>query len=159
MWAGSQNGLPQEHNSAAKRTFLSRVDVFNVETGCWSERVTCNEPPMGVLGYSCIAVGEDLLYFGGWCGHKNCYHNSVYSLNTATLKWKCLAPTTSERSAPMKKFNCGMVHFTERDEHLLYVIGGRGVVPFPKQLGAQYKQTGNFICTNEQHIFSLSSSE
>ena len=116
----------------------------------------------GVAGYSCVAVRNELHYFGGYCGHDDCYHNSVHTLSTSTLQWRMLAPSTTEDGAPMKKRWCGMVHFTDGEEDLLYVVGGEGpAVPSSPQHGAQYQQPLGYsgVYTNEQHIFSLSTSE
>ena len=139
LWGGGQKGNLQVHDSAEKRAFLSNVEVFSVSTGCWEQHITSGTPPLGVQGYSCVAVGSELLYFGGWCGHNNCYHNSVHSLSTSTLQWRMLAPTTSEGKGPMRKWCCGMVHFTDGEEDLLYVMGGYGhTAPSSPQHGAQY---------------------
>ena len=100
LWAGWQYEMPHVHDSAEKQAFLSSVEVFNVNTGCWERRTTCGTPPLGVRGYSCVAVRTDLYYFGGGCGHSGCYHNSVHTLSTSTLQWRMLAPTTSEDGAP-----------------------------------------------------------
>ena len=105
---------------------------------------------------------DELHYFGGECGHSVCYHNSVHTLSTSTLQWRMLAPSTTEGGAPMQKQTCGMVHFTDGEEDLLYVVGGYGhAAPSSPQHGAQYQPaygSGN-VHTNEQHIFSLSTSE
>ena len=61
----------------------------------------------------------------------------------------------------MQKWHSGIMHFTDGEEDLLYVIGGWGsAAPSSPQLGAKYYQlpSGN-VYTNEQHIFSLSTSE
>ena len=164
LWGGYQDGMPQVHDSAEKRQFFSSVEVFDVNTGCWEQRTTRGTPPLGVKGYSCVAVRNELHYFGGWCGHSgNCYHNSVHTLSTSTLQWRMLAPSTTEAGAPMQKEWCGMVHFTDREEDLLYVVGGYGLAaPSSPQHGAQYQLAyGDSVDvhTNEQHIFSLSTSE
>ena len=161
LWGGSQDGMPQVHDSAEKRQFYSSVEVFDVNTGCWEQRTTCGTPPLGVQGYSCVAVKNELHYFGGWCGHSgDCCHNSVHTLSTSTLQWRMLAPSTTEGGAPMQKQWCGMVHFTDREEDLLYVVGGYGhAAPSSPQHGAQYQPEGDRVRTNEQHIFSLSTSE
>ena len=76
-----------------------------------------------------------------------------------------LAPSTTEGGAPMQKYRCGMVHLsTYGEEDLLYVVGGYGhTAPSSPQHGAQYQFSymcsGNVFNTNEQHIFSLSTSE
>ena len=41
----------------------------------------------------------------------------------------------------MQKRLCGMVHFTDGEEDLLYVVGGKGpAVPSSPQHGAQYQK-------------------
>ena len=162
LWGGYQDGMPQVHDSAEKRQFFSSVEVFNVNTGCWEQRTTRGAPPLGVAGYSCVAVRKEMHYFGGWCGHSDgCYHNSVHTLSTSTLQWRMLAPSTTEGGAPMPKYHCGMVHFTDEEEDLLYVVGGWGhAAPSSPQHEAQYQRAyGSGVRTNEQHIFSLSTSE
>ena len=142
--------------------FYNRVEVFDVNTGCWEQRTTRGTPPLGVFGYSCVAVRNELHYFGGRCGHSGCYYNSVHTLSTSTLQWRMLAPSTTESGAPMQKHFCGMVHFTDREEDLLYIVGGQGpATPSSPQHGAEYQQIANLgnVRTNEQHIFSLSTSE
>ena len=163
LWAGDQDGMPRVHDSAEKRQFFSSAEVFDVNTGCWEQRTTSGTPPLGVMGYSCVAVRNELHYFGGYCGHDDCYRNSVHTLSTSTLQWRMLAPSTTELGgAPMQKRWCGMVHFTDGEEDLLYVVGGLGhAVPSSPQHGAKYQKpySGIGVCTNEQHIFSLSTSE
>ena len=159
LWGGDQRGMPKVHDSDEKRQFYSSVEVFDVNTGCWQKRTTRGTPPLGVERYSCVAVRNELHYFGGWCGHSSCYHNSVHTLSTSTLQWRMLAPST-EGGAPMQKGHCGMVHFTDGEEDLLYVVGGYGhPAPSSPQHGAQYLPAGIGVRTNEQHIFSLSTSE
>ena len=160
--------MPEVHDSAEKRQFFSSVEVFDVNTGCWEQRTTRGTPPLGVAGYSCVAVRNELHYFGGGCGHRDCYHNSVHTLSTSTLQWRMLAPnilrglgTTTEGGEPMQKQWCGMVQFSDGEEDLLYVVGGYGhAAPSSPQHGAQYQPVyGGGVRTNEQHIFSLSTSE
>ena len=161
LWAGDQRGIPVVHNNAEKRQFLSYVEVFDLNSGCWEQRTTCGMPPLGVSGYSCVAVGNELLYFGGWCGHGDCFHNSVHTLNTSTMRWRMLGSSTTMGEAPMQKAYSGMVHFTEGEEDLLFVVGGYGRAGLSlPQLGAQYYQLpGGYARTNEVNIFSLSTSE
>ena len=171
LWGGCQAGMPEEHDSAEKLRFLSSVEVFDVNTGCWEQRTTRGTPPLGVVGYSCVAVRNELHYFGGECGHRyvsRCFHNSVLTLSTSTLQWRMLAPSTTEDGAPMQKYHGGMVHFTaaaaeKPEEDLLYVVGGWGLAaPLAPQHGARYRRKDYLyggVCTNEQHIFSLSTSE
>ena len=162
LWGGYQRGMPQVHDSAEKRQFFSSVEVFDLDTGCWEQSTTRGTPPLGVRGYSCVPVRNDLNYFGGGCGHSgHCFHNSVHTLSTSTLQWRMLAPSTTEDGTPMQKVRCGMVHFTDGEEDLLYVVGGYShAAPSSPQHGAQYQLVySSGVRTNEQHIFSLSTSE
>ena len=160
MWAGWMRGLPRVHDSPEKRAFVSSVDVFHLESGDWVQQLTSGTPPLGVIGYACAAVGDELHYFGGDCGHSGCYHNGVHKLSTSSLQWVMLSPTTSEDGAPMKKAYCGMVAFKDGEEEILFVVGGSGTTSSSCQPGAQYKKISDviFIC-NEQHMFTLSTSE
>ena len=160
LWGGTQQGMPEVHDSADKRHFFSSVEVFDLNNGCWEQRTTSGTPPLGEQDFACVAVRNELHYFGGYCGHSDCYDNSVHTLSTSTLQWRMLAPSTTDDGAPMKKKWCGMVHFTDGEEDLLYVVGGRGhAVSSSRQDGAQYQSVFDGVCTNEQHIFSLSTSE
>ena len=161
LWAGSYSDctMPKTHESEDKLKFLSRIETFNVNTGWWEQSATHGKPPLGVESYSCVAVKSDLYYFGGGCGHEGCYHNSVHVLSTSTLQWRMLAPTTSGNGAPMKKQGCGMVHFTDEEEDLLFVVGGCALSPSSRQNGAEYQDGAGYVHTNEQHIFCLSTCE
>ena len=160
MWAGLVRGLPRVHDSPEKRAVISSVDVFHLESGDWVQQLTSGTPPLGVDGYACAAVGDELHYFGGDCGHGDCFHNHVHKLSTSSLQWVMLSPTTSEDGAPMKKAFCGMVAFKDGEEDILFVVGGHGTTPSYHQHGAQYvKVTDVYVRCNEQHMFTLSTSE
>ena len=158
MWTVCHN----VHDSLEKRRFISCVEVFHCESGDWihaSQQVEllhweCSE-------YGCTAVGDTLHFFGGWCYHGDSHHNSIHSLSTSSLHWVELSPTTSEGGpAPMRKSGCGTVAFKDGEEDILYVVAGEGPTPSYRQPGAQYKATyGDRVRCNEQHMFSLSTSE
>ena len=161
MWAGVVDGMPRVHDSQDKIRFISCVEVFHCGSGDWICQPTSGAPPLGVSGYGCTAVGDTLHFFGGYCNHGNCYHNSIHSLSTSSLHWVELSPTTSEGGpAPMRKCDCGMVEFKDGEEDILYVVAGRGPTPSYRQPGAQYEADGgDRVRCNEQHMFSLSTSE
>ena len=161
MWAGAVDGMPEVHDSQEKERLTSCVEVFHCESGDWVCQPTSGAPPLGVRGYGCTAVGDTLHFFGGHCNHGNCFHNSIHSLSTSSLHWMELSPTTSEGGAPMRKGYCGMVAFKDGEEDILYIVAGQSPTPSYRQPGAQYEATVNtdrFVC-NEQHMFSLSTSE
>ena len=154
--------MPEIHDSREKRLFISCVEVFHCESEDWIRQPTSGAPPLGVRGYGCTALGDILHFFGGYCNHGgNCYHNSIHSLSTSSLHWVELSPTTSEGGAPMRKGYCGTVAFKDGEEEILYVVAGRGPTPSYRQPGAQYEasRTSNRVRCNEQHMFSLSTSE
>ena len=162
MWAGLVDGMPRVHDSQEKRRFTSCVEVFHSERGDWTRQPTSGAPPLGVFGYGCTAVGDALHFFGGYCCHDDCYHNSIHSLSTSYFHWVELSPTTSEGGAPMRKAYCGgIIPFKDREEgDILYIVAGYGPNPSHRQPGAQYEaaDSGRVRC-NEQHMFSLSTSE
>ena len=152
--------MPRVHNGQEKRRFISCVEVFNCESGHWIRQPTSGAPPLGVCGYGCTAVGDTLHFFGGWCNHGDCHHNDIHSLSTSSLHWVELSPTSSEGVAPMRKSNCDMVAFKDGEGDILYVVAGWGPTPLYRQPGAQYIAVGrDRVKCNEQHMFSLSTSE
>ena len=155
------DGIPRVHDSPEKTKFMSSVDVFQTDSGDWIQQTTSGIPPMGVSGYCCTAVGDSIYYFGGWCGHPGCYHNSVHKLSTLSLDWTIVSPSMSMSGPPMKKMNSGMVTFRDAgEEDFLCVVAGRGSAPLSRQPGSQYKAVlGNVVWCNEHHTFSLSTSE
>ena len=160
MWAGDVDGMPEVHDRQDKRWFTSCVEAFHCETGDWIRQPSSGAPPLGVDGYRCTAVGDTLHFFGGYCYHGECFHNSIHSLSTSSLHWVELSPTTSEGGAPMRKSDCGMVAFKDGEEDILYVVAGWGPPQLYRQPGAQYEAVhGNRVRCNEQHMFSLSTSE
>ena len=66
LWAGQQNGFPEEHDSKEKRKFLSSIQHFPLSTGQWISRATTGVPPLGAYSYCCTALDNQLYYFGGW---------------------------------------------------------------------------------------------
>ena len=152
-----------EYTTVKKRDGLYPVwRCSTLERGDWTRQPTSGAPPLGVDAYACTAVGDALHFFGGWCNHGGCCHNSVHTLSTSSLHWVELSPTTSEGRAPMRKSNCGTVAFKDGEEDILYIVAGYGPTPSYRQPGAQYKANSTVrdrVYCNEQHMFSLSTSE
>uniref|UniRef100_A0A1X7SGK4 Uncharacterized protein n=1 Tax=Amphimedon queenslandica TaxID=400682 RepID=A0A1X7SGK4_AMPQE len=82
VWAGDQDGLPGVHDSEEKRRIASHIQHFTPSTGQWISRGTTGTPPLGVMQYCCTAINDLLYYFGGYCGHDDCFHNSITQLDT-----------------------------------------------------------------------------
>ena len=83
MWVGdettgNQLGLPKVHNNEKKKSMCSVMEVCHLATGKWEQKPTTGNPPLGVEGYAAAAIGNEIFYFGGYCNHPGCYHNSLY---------------------------------------------------------------------------------
>ena len=156
MWGGDQPGLPKVHVSEKKKSMCSVMEVCHLASGRWEQKPTTGTPPLGVYGYAAAAIGNEIFYYGGWCGHDSCSHNSLFSFNVDTFNWKELSPTTPHHSPRMKSY-CGMVAVQLDGEDYLVVIGGaeRPDNNTPKQPGAQYSRG---LC-NEIHYYKLSSGQ
>ena len=159
MWVGKQRGLPEVHNDEKKKSECSVMEVCHVKSGRWEQKPTTGTPPLGVRGYAAAAIGNEIFYYGGYCGHSGCYHNSLYSFNVDTFNWKELSPTTSHHG-PSKKWLCGMVAARLGGENYLVVIGGEGPPDnnTPEQPGAQYNGEVRLYC-NEIHYYKFSSGQ
>ena len=129
------------------------MDVYHLPTGAWDQKPTTGTPPPGTWGYSSIAIGKDLFYFG------NVYYNSVHAINVDTFHWRELSPSSSDRG-PMMKGYCGMVSAHFDGEDYLLIIGGRGSSSTTKQPNAQYEDDGlgNLRC-NEINYYRISSGQ
>ena len=156
MWGGEQPGLLEVHDSKKKRAMCSVMEVCHLASGRWEQKPTTGTPPLGVRGYAAAAIGNEIFYYGGWCGHLGCFHNSLFSFNVDTFNWKELSPTTRHHG-PRMKWLCDMVAVQLDGEDYLVVIGGMGPSynNTPKQPGAQYS---GYIC-NEIHYYKLSSGQ
>ena len=99
------------HSSEEKRKFLSNIDVLHLETGIWHNKPTTGDPHPGVWGYACTAIENKrkLFFFGGYCGHRGCYHNNISQLDPDTLIWSNIAGGDHQRDGPMKKSWCGIM--------------------------------------------------
>ena len=163
-WGGSQRGLPHVHDSVLKRRYTSTVDTLNLLSGSWSSQITTGTPPLGVRGVPCTTNINNIYYFGGYCGHGYCYHNSLNCLDTSTLQWRELQSTGN--NSVNKRGYSGMILMESEDEpQQLLIIGGRVLLStitlrlrlFHHQF--QYiKLAGedDDALTNEQNIYNLS---
>lgn len=159
LWGGDQKRLPNVHDSEAKRAVTTVIDVFQLHTGKWNLMETQGNPPLGVSGYACSSVRNKIYYFGGDCGHDNCYHNCLNELNIEVSTWIEISPTSPELVGPMRKAACDMVYMTYDEDDLLFVFGGYGLFPSIPQCGSLYEVDlmNGLFRTNEQHLFNLTS--
>ena len=160
MWVGYQPGLPRVHDSEEKKAATSVMEVCHLASGRWEQKPTTGTPPLGVYDYAAAVIGREIFFFGGYCGHGDCYHNSLFSFNVDTFNWKELSPT-SPHHGPMMKHYCGMVAVQLEGEAYLVVIGGsNGIGQQPgTQHGAQYESHGILQYCNEIHYYKLSSGQ
>ena len=146
LWAGDQPSIPRVHDSYEKKKLTSQIQIFSITSGKWETKPTKGDPPLGVSAYSCATQNEKIYYFGGWCLHDTCYHNSLNELDTSTLTWKTLSPTENARPV-MKRCGSEMMLTEDGDVSCLLVIGG---------VGSQAQHSFGRECTDEQNIYNLS---
>ena len=77
LWGGWSKGFPQVHTTPEKISACLKVDVMNLNKGEWSEEEVYGDPPLGVRGYASATIDYKLYYFGGYCGHEWCRHNTL----------------------------------------------------------------------------------
>ena len=144
MWGGIGSGV--DYNV---------MEVYHLPTGAWDQKPTTGTPPPGTWGYSSVAIGKDIYYFGG--AGSDGFHNSVHSFNVDSFKWRELSPSSSEYG-PMMKDSSGMVSAHFDGEDYLLIIGGYGYSSMNtrKQPGAQYSADGR---CNEIHYYRISSGQ
>ena len=160
MWGGWQPGLHRVHDSEEKKAASSVMEVCDLSNGRWEQKPTTGTPPLGVIGYASAVIGREIFFFGGFCGHPGCYHNSLFSFNVDTFNWKELSPTSPHHS-PMMKHYCGMVAVQLEGEAYLVVIGGSNGLGQQSgtQRGAQYESDSYDQYCNEIHYYNLSSGQ
>ena len=159
VWAGWQDGLPEVHDGGGKRKLTSNIQHFTPSTGQWVSRATTGTPPLGVIHYSCTAIDDQLYYFGGYCGHGNCYHNSITQLDTVSLQWRELEPTDATRPV-MRRAKSGMISLEQDGVHHLLIVGGIGSKPAVQLPHAEYCKVSSVLWrTSEHSVYNLSSSE
>ena len=159
MWGGNIDGLPKVHDNEVKMMMTSVIEVFDLPSGMWEQRPTNGKPPLGVWGYASTVIGNRIYYFGGYCSHGKCCHNSLNSLKTDSLTWNELFPTDSNMG-PMMKSSSGMISLKFNNEDYLLVVGGIGLsrsIPKPDDQYGDKGKIGSYVLTNEQHYYQLSS--
>ena len=159
MWGGAIDGLPEVHDNKDKWRLTSVIELFHLPTGRWEQRSTNGKPPLGVARYASTVIGNRIYYFGGYCNHDQCRHNTLNSLTTDSLTWNEQFPINPSMG-PMMKASCGMISLSFNNVDYLLVFGGYGPRPTSPQPGAQYNDNrhapGN-VRTNEHHYYQLSS--
>ena len=159
LWGGAQPNLPEVHHNDEKWRLTSQVQIFNITSGKWDSKPTRGNPPLGVYRYSCTTFNNKIYYFGGWCGHDNCHHNSLNELDTSTLTWIHIS-STDDRRPVMKRGHSGVMLTEYGGVHRLLVIGGTGSPPSTKLPQAQYIQLpSDRVRTNEQNLYNMSTSK
>ena len=154
LWVGAQGELPKVHDSDRKKELTSNIELYHLPSGQWNIKPTSGKPPLGVIGYSCSAVNDKIYYFGGDCGHDNCYHNSLNELDTVTAKWKELQPTNDDILV-MTRGYVGMITIEDDGIHCLLMIGGLGS-PTVELPDTEYVQLPDgTVYTNEQNMYNL----
>ena len=152
MWGGYPSGVL---DSDLDKAMTSSMDVYHLPTGAWEGRPTNGNPPLCASGYSSIAIGKNIYFFGG--ANAGGFRNSLHCFNVHTFHWRELSPFSSD-CGPMMKVYCGMVSAHFDGEDYLAIIGGYGSssINTPKQPDAQYSADGR---CNEIHYYRISSGQ
>ncbi|XP_019859496.1 PREDICTED: uncharacterized protein LOC109587713 [Amphimedon queenslandica] len=162
-WGGDKEGLDESHDSSTKRQCTSAIDAFNLLSGVWSSQPTSGTPPLGIRGVSCAAFNNNIYYFGGYCGHDSCFHNSLNCLDTLTLQWNKLQPT--DDNFVNKRAYGGMIAMgSEGEPQQLLVIGGIAPISTTTHYHSQFKykkipDMDERVRINEQNMYNLSSGQ
>ena len=159
MWGGDIDGLPNVHDNELKRRMTSVIELFHLPTGKWEQWPTNGKPPLGVSRYASTVIGNRIYYFGGYCNHDQCRHNTLNSLTTDTFTWNEHF-STNPSIGPMMKSGCRMISLAFNKEDYLLLVGGYGPRPTFLQPGVQYgesKYLPRNVRTNEHHYYQLSS--
>ena len=152
MWGGYTGVL----DSDLDKSMTSSMDVYHLPTGAWEGRPTNGNPPLRASGYSSIAIGKNIYFFGGL--NAGGFHNSLHCFNVDTFHWRELSPSSDR--GPMMKYFCGMVSAHFDGEDYLFIIGGKGSSSTTKQPNAQYKDDGlGHLRCNEIHYYRISSGQ
>ncbi|XP_019862775.1 PREDICTED: uncharacterized protein LOC109591491, partial [Amphimedon queenslandica] len=121
MWGGERDDRLKEHNIEIERRDSSFVEVLHLPTGRWEQKPTTGDPPLGIMKYAAVAIGNEIFYYGGRCSHFHYDVNVLYSLNVDTLKWRKVVPTNPE-DGPKRKDSCGMIAVKIEGEDYLVII-------------------------------------
>ena len=151
MLGGNPSGVLDSDLDKAMTS--SSMDVYHLPNGAWEGRPTNGNPPLRASGYSSIAIGNNIYFFGS--NRRSSYRNSLHCFNVDSFHWRELSPSSSDCGPMMKRF-CGMVSAHFDGEHYLIIIGGRGSSSTPKQPDAQYSASGR---CNEIHYYRISSGQ
>ncbi|XP_019850919.1 PREDICTED: uncharacterized protein LOC109581322 [Amphimedon queenslandica] len=124
MWGGEKDDLGsglEDHNIETERKNSSVVEVLHLPTGRWEQKPTTGDPPLGIVNYVAVAIGNEIFYYGGYCSHGRYDDNVLYSLNVDTLKWRKVVPNNPE-NGPKEKYGCGMIAVKIEGEDYLVII-------------------------------------
>ena len=158
-WGGNQKDLPKVHDNEEKKKFTF-IDLFPLPTLTWERRSTTGTPHVGVSGYACTEIDNNIFYYGGSCKTDDCYHNNLCELNSITNNWREVVNSTPD-NVPMKKVDCGMITFEVNGKYNLLVLGGYGPVPVTIHSHSQYISDPNRpsrCITNEAHMMCVTTS-
>ena len=159
-WGGEQKDLPIVHDNEEKRKITSSIDLFHLPTFTWERKSTTGTPPVGVRGFACTKMDNNIFYYGGNCKPDDCYHNNLYELNSLNNNWREVVNSTPD-NVPLKKIDCGMISFKINEKYNLLVFGGYGLVPVTAHFHSQYiphPNIPNWCITNEVHMMCVTTS-
>ena len=133
MWGGLV-----AQSKEKSRELAQYLEVFDVATELWEQKLTHGTPPPGMINTAYTMVGTCLFVFGGFDGVSR--HNSLFKLDLQTYQWEQVQ-ASNPSSGPQKKGGCRMVSYGDNQ---LVVFAG---------------QTESGRKTDELHVFNLDKRE
>ena len=130
---------------------MNTVCILEMGTSLWTEQHLSGPCPPGVAFAACASIGHCIYAFGGFT--ENGYSNSIYKLETITLKFSNVKATNAEMS-PIPKFRCGMIAI---NKYTLFIACGYGGPTLQHSTGVFIKDPNDRAVgwTNEVHCFTL----
>ena len=150
LWGGQiQDGSEDDSIKLA-----NCIEQFNPYLEVWSQLNTAGTPHPGLMSAACASSGEHVYMYGG---AKSRYEGVLSCLDVKSLTWSQLSAEGGTAGGPMRKANCGMVHF-HHDK--LALIGGYRYPTGPAQPGSTFIRNTSITdgsgWTNEVHVFDFS---
>ena len=132
MWGGE--------NKDGKPFPASQVEVFDINTGLWEQKITHGPTPTGVIYGGYTVIGNALYTFAGR-GEGRTYFNDLHKLDLNSMGWTKLHPKNPENGPPEMR-GCGMV--ANGKDSLVVFSGYTGTNQYTNNLYKYSLSTGKF---------------
>lgn len=159
---GGRTETKQFSRRRGREELSAEIAEFDPCNETWRPLPTRGTPHPGLSAAACVAVGDQVYFYGGFDGEE--YRGVLSKLDMTTLTWSELYAEEAQPDGPTKKVASGLVHFTDSSgRRYLALFGGYGksanltrepdVEPVKDNIC--YKEDG---WTDEFHVFNLDTS-